>query len=39
LRVIAKLFESKGEDTIGQSVHEDKTVLALLQSRRLWDDF
>ena len=39
LQVIAKLFESRGEDVIGQSVYEDKTVLNLLQSRRLFDEF
>jgi len=39
LRMIAKLFESKGEDVLGQTVSEDKTVFNLLQSRRLWDEF
>jgi len=39
LMLVAKLFESRGEDVIGQSVYEDKTVLNLLQSRRLWDEF
>jgi len=38
-RICAKLYESKGEDVLGQTVHEDKTVMNLLQSRRLWDEF
>jgi len=38
-RICAKLYESKGEDVLGQSVHEDKTVHDLLWSKRLWDEF
>lgn len=33
----AKLYESRGEDTVGQTVHEDTTALMLLQPYRLWD--
>lgn len=37
--ICAKLYESRGEDTIGQTVHEDPTVQRLLSSARLWDEF
>lgn len=33
----AKLYESRGEDTVGQTVMEDKTVMRLLESARLRD--
>jgi len=35
LLVVAKLYESRGEDTVGQTVVEDKTVARLLESARL----
>jgi uncharacterized phiE125 gp8 family phage protein len=35
----AKFYESRGEDVIGQTVHEDETVQRLLASARLWDEF
>jgi uncharacterized phiE125 gp8 family phage protein len=37
--LLTKLYESRGEDTVGagQTVHEDKTMLLLLQPYRLWD--
>jgi uncharacterized phiE125 gp8 family phage protein len=38
LMLVAKLYESRGEDTIGQTVHEDDTVSRLLASARLWDE-
>lgn len=39
LMLIAKLYESRGEDVIGQSVYEDKTVMSLLASLRMWREF
>jgi uncharacterized phiE125 gp8 family phage protein len=38
LMTVAKLYESRGEDTVGQTVHEDKTVRNLLASERLWNE-
>lgn len=35
----AKLYESRGEDILGQTVHEDKTVQRLLASARIFDEF
>ena len=35
----AKLYESRGEDVLGQTVSEDKTVQRLLASSRLWEEF
>jgi len=35
----SKLYESRGEDVLGQTVSEDKTVMRLLASARLWDEF
>lgn len=37
--ICSKLYESRGEDVLGQTVHEDKTVNNLLMSARLWDEF
>ena len=37
--ICSKLYESRGEDTVGQTVHEDETVQRLLASSRLWDEF
>ena len=38
--ICAKLYESRGENIIGQqSVYEDQTVMRLLASSRLWDEF
>ena len=38
--VATKLYESRGEDVLGQKiVHEDQTVMRLLASVRLWDAF
>lgn len=37
--LIAKLYEGRGEDTVGQTVMEDKTVGRLLESWRLRDEF
>jgi len=37
--IAAKLYESRGEDTVGQTVHEDQTIQRLLSSARLWDEF
>lgn len=34
---VTKLYESRGEDTIGQTVHEDTAVLMLLWPYRIWD--
>jgi uncharacterized phiE125 gp8 family phage protein len=39
LMISAKLHESRGEDVLGQTVTEDKTVQRLLASSRLWEDF
>lgn len=39
LMLCAKLYASRGEDIIGQSVVEDKTVERLLASSRLWEEF
>ncbi len=39
LRICSMLYESRGEDVIGQTVTEDKTVMRLLASKRLWDNF
>lgn len=40
LRICSLLYQgSRGADVIGQSVHEDKTVMRLLQPLRLWDEF
>jgi uncharacterized phiE125 gp8 family phage protein len=38
LMTVAKLYESRGEDTLGVTVHEDKTIYNLLASARLWDE-
>lgn len=38
LMTMAKLYESRGEDTVGQTVHEDRTVGNLLASYRLWNE-
>ncbi len=39
-RVCSLLYQgSRGADVLGQSVHEDKTVMRLLQPSRLWDEF
>lgn len=38
LLLVAKLYESRGEDTVGQTVVEDKTVSRLLESARLRDE-
>jgi hypothetical protein len=35
----SKLYEGRGEDVLGQTVSEDKTVMRLLNSARLWDEF
>ncbi len=36
----SKLYESRGEDTVGQTVHEDKTYDRLVNNiPRLWDEF
>lgn len=35
----AKLYESRGEDTLGQTVHEDKTMDNLVRNYRIWDEF
>jgi len=37
--IAAKLYESRGEDVLGQTVSEDKTVMRLLNSARIWDEF
>lgn len=37
LLVLAKLYESRGEDTVALTVHEDETMQRLLPSMRLWD--
>ena len=39
LMLCAKLYANRGEDVIGQSVIEDKTVDRLLASSRLWEEF
>jgi len=39
LMLCAKPYASRGEDVIGQSVVEDKTVDRLLASSRLWEEF
>jgi uncharacterized phiE125 gp8 family phage protein len=39
LMLVAKLYESRGEDTVGLSVHESKTFMDLLYPLRLWDEF
>jgi uncharacterized phiE125 gp8 family phage protein len=39
LMLIAKLYESRGEDTVGLSVSESKTFMDLLYPFRLWDEF
>lgn len=36
---VAKLYESRGEDTVGVSVHEDDTIQRLLASARLREEF
>jgi hypothetical protein len=36
--IAAKLYESRGEDILGQTVHEDATVDRLLIGKRLWDN-
>jgi len=36
--IATKLHESRGEDVLG-TVSEDKTVMQLLNSARLWDEF
>jgi uncharacterized phiE125 gp8 family phage protein len=38
LMLVAKLYESRGEDMVGQTVVEDKSVERLLASARLWDE-
>lgn len=38
-RLVAKAYESRGEDTVGQSVHEDDFYERLLASSRLWGNF
>lgn len=38
LLLCAKLYESRGEDTVGQTVVEDKSVDRLLATHRLWDE-
>lgn len=38
-RICSMLYESRGEDVLGQTVTEDKTVERLLRSVRLWDNF
>jgi len=35
----AKLYESRGEDITGLTIHEDQTAQRLLYSQRLWDEF
>lgn len=37
--IAAKLYESRGEDVIGQSVAEDQFFMRLLNSSRVWDRF
>jgi len=37
--IAAKLYESRGEDVLGQTVSENKTVDSLLWSKRLWGNF
>lgn len=37
--LMAKLYESRGEDILGQTVHEDRAFKSLLASARLWDEF
>jgi uncharacterized phiE125 gp8 family phage protein len=37
--IAAKLFESRGEDIVGQTVREDRFFLNLLNSSRLWEEF
>ena len=37
--ICSKLYEGRGEDVLGQTVHEDLTVMRLLSSARLWDEF
>ncbi len=37
--ICSKLYESRGEDVLGQTVSEDKVVNRLLASARLWDEF
>jgi uncharacterized phiE125 gp8 family phage protein len=39
LRLVAKMYESRGEDVLGQTVREDTFVRDLLYPIRLWDDF
>jgi uncharacterized phiE125 gp8 family phage protein len=39
LMICAKLYEGRGEDILGQTVSEDKTVQRLLASSRLFDEF
>lgn len=37
--IVADLFEGRGELILGQSVYENKAVMRLLASSRLWDEF
>jgi len=37
--IAAKLYESRGEDIMGQTITEDKFYLNLLYDHILWDDF
>lgn len=37
--IAAKLYESRGDNVIGQTVSEDKFFLNLLNSYKLWDEF
>jgi len=39
LRIAAKLYESRGEDIVGQLIHEDEFYDRLLASERLWGNF
>jgi len=39
LRLVAKMYESRGEDILGQTVHEDVVVTNLLYPIRLWGEF
>ncbi|MDD5169783.1 MAG: phage gp6-like head-tail connector protein, partial [Syntrophales bacterium] len=36
--ICSKLYESRGEDVLGQTVTEDKAVDRLLIGERLWDN-
>ena len=38
-RICSILYASRGEDVLGQTVAEDKTVERLLRSVRIWDEF